>query len=100
MAVGGIWRIVTRQPLVRIGTRGSKLALTQSGMMQRAIAARPDLAKAHLHMGDALSFQNRFAEAVASYQSAVGLKPDYAQAYSNFGNALLQLGEKIDSPGG
>jgi hydroxymethylbilane synthase len=39
IAVGGIWRVVTRQPLVRIGTRGSKLALTQSGMMQRAIAA-------------------------------------------------------------
>jgi hydroxymethylbilane synthase len=30
---------VPKQPLVRIGTRASKLALTQSGMMQRQIAA-------------------------------------------------------------
>jgi hydroxymethylbilane synthase len=30
---------VAKQPLVRIGTRASKLALTQSGMMQRQIAA-------------------------------------------------------------
>jgi hydroxymethylbilane synthase len=30
--------VVPKQPLVRIGTRASKLALTQSGMMQRQIA--------------------------------------------------------------
>ena len=29
----------TSQPLVRIGTRASKLALVQAGMMQRQIAA-------------------------------------------------------------
>ena len=39
MAGPGISPTVTTQPLVRIGTRGSKLALTQSRMMQRAIAA-------------------------------------------------------------
>src|SRR5204862_7002924 len=34
----GSLNAVAKQPLVRIGTRASKLALTQSGMMQRAIA--------------------------------------------------------------
>ena len=34
----GSLNAVAKQPLVRIGTRASKLALTQSGMMQRQIA--------------------------------------------------------------
>jgi len=39
MADGGICAGVTTQPSVRIGTRGSKLAITQSRMMQARIAA-------------------------------------------------------------
>jgi hydroxymethylbilane synthase len=37
---------VPKQPLVRIGTRASKLALTQSGMMQRQIAVALGFAEA------------------------------------------------------
>jgi len=57
----------------------------------RAIAIKPDYAKAHNNRGNALKELKRWDEALASYDRAIAIKPDYADAYSNRGNALNEL---------
>ena len=45
----------------------------------------------HLHLGDALYEQGRYAEAVDAYLVFIEQRPDYAGAYSNLGMALNKL---------
>ena len=61
----------------------------------KALAIKPDYAKAHNNLGNALQDLGKLDEAVASYHKALAIKPDYAKAHSNLGGALRDLG-KVD----
>jgi serine/threonine-protein kinase len=52
------------------------------------VRLRGDDALAHASLGDALSAQNKYDEAIAEYRMAVRIKPDLTDAYNNLGNAL------------
>jgi tetratricopeptide (TPR) repeat protein len=49
---------------------------------------------AHYNLGQTLSGQDRYREAITHYREAVGLKPDYVDAHINLGVALAETGEK------
>ena len=57
----------------------------------KALALKPDYAKAFNNRGNALQDLKRLDEALASYDKALALKPDYAEALNNRGNALREL---------
>jgi len=59
--------------------------------LQRAVAARPDLAEAHGYLANAFQMLGRYAEAEASYKRALELAPDDARALNNFGTLLRNL---------
>jgi len=60
-------------------------------LIRKAIGVNPNIAAAHSHLANALTFLRRPAEALASYDRAIALKPDYADAYNNRGRALEDL---------
>ena len=60
---------------------------------RRALELKPDYAKAHNNLGNALKDQGKLDEAVACYRRALELKPDYAEAHNNLGNALKDQGK-------
>jgi tetratricopeptide (TPR) repeat protein len=59
----------------------------------KALALKPDYAKAYNNMGVALQDQGRLDEAIEAYNKALSIKPDFADAYNNMGNALKGQGE-------
>ncbi len=64
-------------------------ALTQYA---EVLKLKPDFAKAHNNLGNALQRMARSEEAIAHYQEALRIKPDNPEAHSNWGNALQSLG--------
>ena len=56
----------------------------------KALAIKPDYAKAFYNMGTVLQKQNKLEEAIEAYNKALVSKPDYADAYYNMGIALQQ----------
>jgi tetratricopeptide (TPR) repeat protein len=58
----------------------------------RAIRIKPDYARAHNNLGNALSALGQYEEAVASFSTALQLEPDYAGASLNLGIAQVNLG--------
>ena len=56
------------------------------------VAKRPDNARAHSNLGNALMDAGQAAEAVVQCKEAVRIKPDYPEAYNNWGNALEMMG--------
>jgi tetratricopeptide (TPR) repeat protein len=69
--------------------RGSTAAALAS--YDRAVALRPDHAKAHYNRGVALHELGRLDEALASYERAIALKSDFVEALNNSGNILADL---------
>ncbi|NQV55965.1 MAG: tetratricopeptide repeat protein [Rhodospirillales bacterium] len=64
-------------------------------LIKRALTIKPDNAKAHNNLANALKELGRLDEAVASYQKALDIEPDFAEAHSNLGGVLQELG-KLD----
>ena len=62
---------------------------------REAVRLKPDLAKAHSTLGDALQYQGKLVEAVAEYRKALRLNPNYAEAHVNLGLDLRDQG-KLD----
>jgi len=50
---------------------------------KRALKINPDLAEAHINLGNTLQELSQFDVAIASYRRALEIKPDYSIAYSN-----------------
>ncbi|WP_431857492.1 tetratricopeptide repeat protein [Azospirillum sp.] len=80
------------------------LALEGAGRPAEAAAAArgavdlaPDLAEAHLNLGNALNGMQRWADAVAALSRAVALRPAFANAWSSLGFALEKLGEEAQA---
>ena len=63
----------------------------------RAIALKPDYARAYNNRGVALGRLERHADALASYDRAVALMPDYAEALDNRGIALAELNRPAEA---
>src|SRR5580658_9811502 len=62
-----------------------------AAMLERAVAANPGAAAAHVNLAMALVALGRFEAALASSDRALALQPDSADAHINRGNALLAL---------
>src|SRR5262249_40805544 len=63
----------------------------------RALAIRPNHARALNNRGNALQKLGRHAEALASYEAALAIRRDDAEALVNRGNALLQLKQHAEA---
>jgi tetratricopeptide (TPR) repeat protein len=58
----------------------------------KALAIKPDYAKAHYNLGNALRKLGKLDEAVASYCKALAISPGYDKARCNLGNTFQELG--------
>jgi len=58
-------------------------------LYEKAAAVSPQLAKAHLYLGNASFALGRTSEAISCYRRAIELQPDSFNAYVNLGAALL-----------
>lgn len=81
--------------LVNEGAR--LLAAGQTGeaevVLSRAVVENPDSPEAHYNLGLALSFNNKFAEAVQAQLKAIELKAQFPEAYLALGNLYLSIDE-------
>jgi tetratricopeptide (TPR) repeat protein len=60
--------------------------------ISQAIAVKATVALYHSNLGNALTAQGRFDDAVASYRRAIRLKPDFPDSHYNLANVLKQQG--------
>ncbi|HEX4143075.1 MAG TPA: sulfotransferase [Pirellulales bacterium] len=60
---------------------------------RRVLAIRPNLAEAHVNLGNVLTEQRKLDDAAAQYKSAIALNPNLFQACNNLGNILREQGE-------
>ncbi len=63
-------------------------------LLARAIASDPQLAEAHLQMGNLNFDQGKFAEAIPEYRRALELNSDLADAHYRLAQALVRTGQK------
>src|SRR5262249_10515412 len=64
---------------------GPRRSQETAGLLQRAIAARPQDPAAHSNYGDALRDLGRYQEALESYSRALELAPQRAELHCNCG---------------
>ena len=64
---------------------------------QRAIAIRPDYAKAHYNLAGALQDLGQLEDAVNSYKKTLEIEPNYAEAFNNLGNVFKALKQNDDA---
>jgi len=62
-------------------------------LYRRSVAAHPDYAKGHFHLGLALQSQEKLLEAVEAYYAALGINPGYLEAHNNVALALREMGD-------
>ena len=62
---------------------------------QDTVLKRPQNARGHDSLGNALRQAGRFDEAITQFEQATLLKPNYAEAHNNLGGVLLLMG-KLD----
>lgn len=65
--------------------------------LRLAVAGRPDHAAAHEHLGLALLFQGRGAEAIAPLETATRLDPSSASAFLNLAVVYAETGRRADA---
>ncbi|MBI4682556.1 MAG: tetratricopeptide repeat protein [Nitrospirae bacterium] len=61
--------------------------------LSKAVAVRPDYAKAHYNLGVAYVQKVEFDRALRYFLKAVDIRPDYGKAYNNIGTIYLRKGE-------
>ena len=57
---------------------------------EKAIAIKPDYAKAHYNLGGAYHELRQFDDSVESYKNSLVIDPNYAEAHNNLGNVLRE----------
>jgi len=63
-------------------------------LLRRAIAADPNLAEAHLQLGNLTADQGKFAQAIPDYQRALELNSELADAHYRLGQAYVRTSQK------
>jgi len=64
---------------------------------EKAIAIKPDYAKAHYNLGGAYHELGQLERSFTSYESSIAIEPDHAEAHNNLGNVLRELGQLDDA---
>ena len=64
------------------------------GLLRKAVALDPQLAKGFLQLGILLSDQRRYKEAIQELQNATRLEPDLAQAHYRLAQVYQRTGQK------
>jgi predicted negative regulator of RcsB-dependent stress response len=78
--------------LVALTIRRNDDFRTELSIWTDAVSKRPNNARAHLNLGDALMAQGRLEEATAHYAEALRLSPNYGTVHIAIGVALGRLG--------
>jgi tetratricopeptide (TPR) repeat protein len=79
------------------GKRGQDASLDVhqiESMLKRAITLDPNLAEAHLQLGNLYSDQGKYADSIPEYTQALEHNPDLADAHYRLGQAYVHTGEK------
>jgi tetratricopeptide (TPR) repeat protein len=63
-------------------------------LLRKALTLDPNLAEAHLQLGNLYSDQGKYAESVPEYTQALEQNPDLADAHYRLGQAYVHTGEK------
>jgi tetratricopeptide (TPR) repeat protein len=63
-------------------------------LLKKSVSLDPNLAEAHLQLGNLYSAQSKYPEAIPEYVKARELNPDLADAYYRLGQAYVRTGEK------
>ncbi|HEY6185176.1 MAG TPA: tetratricopeptide repeat protein [Terriglobales bacterium] len=63
-------------------------------LLKKSVTLDPNLAEAHLQLGNSYSDQNKHSEAIPEYVLALKLNPDLADGYYRLGQAYVRTGEK------
>jgi tetratricopeptide (TPR) repeat protein len=63
-------------------------------LLKKAIALQPDLAEAHLQLGNLYSERRKYADSIPEYVRARELNPDLADAHYRLAQAYVHVGEK------
>jgi len=102
-AIQAAARSVTLPTGLTVGIESERAELRQAeGFFRRAIALRPDMAEAHLHLGRVLALTGRHAEAAAEIQQALpGLEDNELRYYGElFAGAEEEALGRFDSARG
>jgi hypothetical protein len=78
------------------------LVLTKKpiAIYKKAVQRKPEDAKAHFDLGNALLRERLFDDAITEYKKVLELKPDYAEAYNGLGTVLIWKGLYIEAING
>lgn len=63
-------------------------------LLTKAVTLDPNLAEAHLQLGNLYSDQSKYGEAIPQYKRALETTPDLADAHYRLGQAYVHSGEK------
>ncbi len=63
--------------------------------LRKALAKRPDFARAANSLGICLSHQGRYEESIEQFRKATELRPTFAEAYLNWGLVLAKQGDDV-----
>jgi tetratricopeptide (TPR) repeat protein len=63
-------------------------------LLEKSIELDPNLAEAHLQLGNLLSDQHKYADAVPEYERALALNSELADAHYRLGQAYVRTGQK------
>jgi tetratricopeptide (TPR) repeat protein/2-polyprenyl-3-methyl-5-hydroxy-6-metoxy-1,4-benzoquinol methylase len=93
-----VQRAIALQSLYRLdeavaGPQAAERLREAEAGLRRAIALKPELAEAHVHLGNVLREQGRMDAAETSYHHAIALQADEAGAHVGLGNVLSDRGD-------
>jgi tetratricopeptide (TPR) repeat protein len=102
LVVMGIYALLGRRSVVvflsvamglgLLTTRRNEDYHSELSIWSDSVAKRPDNARAHTNLGNALVTAGRATEAIAQCEQALRIEPDYAEAHDGLGAALQQTG--------
>src|SRR5581483_11505964 len=76
-------------------TEDARLNLPQiESLLKKSISLDPNLAEAHLQLGNLWSDQHKYADAIPEYKTALRLNSDLADGYYRLGQAYVHTGQR------
>ena len=75
--------------------QGAEIAAMKA--FEQALAEDPELAEAHLYIGNIHARQDRPAAAAEAYESAIEIDPEFVEAYNNLGTMYANMNRAEDA---